>query len=60
MVKIYGYIIINYTDSKRVRVPIGARIITAPCRPDRLWGPPNLLYNGYNGELFPGCKAAGA
>jgi hypothetical protein len=29
------------------------------CRPDRLWGPPNLLYNGYR-ELFPGGKAAGA
>jgi hypothetical protein len=25
----------------------------------RLWGPPNLLYNGYR-ELFPGGKAAGA
>jgi hypothetical protein len=30
-----------------VRVPVGYRIITSPCRPDRLWGPPNLLYNGY-------------
>jgi hypothetical protein len=29
------------------------------CRPGRLWGPPNLLYNGYR-ELFPGGKAAGA
>jgi hypothetical protein len=27
--------------------------------PDRLWGPPNPLYNGYRG-LFPGGKAAGA
>jgi hypothetical protein len=42
-----------------VRVPVGSRIITSPCRPDRLWGPPNLLYNGYR-ELFPGYKAAGA
>jgi hypothetical protein len=42
-----------------VRVPVGSRIITSPCRPDRLWGPPNLLYNGYR-ELFPGGKAAGA
>jgi hypothetical protein len=25
----------------------------------RLWGPPNLLYDGYWG-LFPGGKAAGA
>jgi hypothetical protein len=42
-----------------VRVPVGSRIITSPCRPDRLWGPTNLLYNGYR-ELFPGGKAAGA
>jgi hypothetical protein len=27
-------------------------------RPDRLWGPPSLLYNGY--RIFPGSKAAGA
>ena len=27
-------------------------------RPDRSWGPPNLLYNGY--RVFPGDKAAGA
>jgi hypothetical protein len=41
-----------------VPVPVGSRIITSPCRPDRLWGPPNLLYNEYR-ELFPGGKAAG-
>jgi hypothetical protein len=38
-----------------VRVPVGSRILTSPCRPDRLWGPPNLLYNGYGGS-FPGVK----
>jgi hypothetical protein len=29
-------------------------------RPDRLWGPPNLLSNGYRGVggYFPGGKAA--
>jgi hypothetical protein len=30
-----------------VRVPLGSRIITSPCCPDRLRGPPNLLSNGY-------------
>jgi hypothetical protein len=30
-----------------VRVSMGARIFTSPCHPDRLWGPPNLLSNGY-------------
>jgi hypothetical protein len=29
-----------------------------PHRPDRLWGPPRLLHNGY--PIFPGGKAAGA
>jgi hypothetical protein len=42
-----------------VRVPVGLRIFTSPYRPDWLWGPPNLLYNGYWG-LFPGSKTAGA
>jgi hypothetical protein len=30
-----------------VRVPVGSRIFTSPHHPDRLWGSPNLLYNGY-------------
>jgi glutamine synthetase len=29
-----------------VRVPVGSRISSSPLRPDRLWGPPNLLSNG--------------
>jgi hypothetical protein len=29
-----------------VRVPVGSRIFSSPRRPDRLWVPPNLLYNG--------------
>jgi hypothetical protein len=42
-----------------VWVPVWSRIFTSPCRPDRHWGPPNLLHKGYR-ELFPGGKAAGA
>jgi hypothetical protein len=32
-----------------VGVPVGARIFTYPSHPDRLWGPHNLLCNGYWG-----------
>jgi hypothetical protein len=42
-----------------VRVPVGSRIFSSPSRPDWLWGPLNLLSNGYRGS-FPGGKAAGA
>jgi hypothetical protein len=33
------------------RIPVGARF---PARPDRPWGTPSLLYNGY--RVFPGGK----
>jgi hypothetical protein len=39
-----------------VRVPVGAKIFTIPCRPDRLWGPSSHLTNGYRGTLSPGVK----
>jgi hypothetical protein len=48
-------------DDRRfgVRVPVGSRIFFSPRRPDRLWGPRNLLSNGYGGGgSFPGRKAA--
>jgi hypothetical protein len=32
-----------------VRVPVVSRIFSSPNRPDRLWGPTNLLFSGYRG-----------
>jgi hypothetical protein len=42
-----------------VRVRVGSRIFSSPRRQDRLWGPHNLLCNGYMG-LFPQGKQARA
>jgi hypothetical protein len=39
-------------DDGEIGGMIGRRIFSSPRRPDRLWGPPNLLFNGYSG-LFP-------
>jgi hypothetical protein len=33
------------------RVPLGSRIFPSPRRPNRLWGPPNLLSNEYR-QIF--------
>ena len=38
------------------RIPVGGEIFRT--HPDRSWGSPSLLYNGY--RIFPGGKAAGA
>ena len=35
----------------RDQIPVGTRF---PARPDRPWGPPSLLYNGY--RVFPGGR----
>jgi hypothetical protein len=42
-----------------VQAPVRSRIFSSPQRPDRFWGPPSLLSNGYR-RLFPGGKAAEA
>jgi hypothetical protein len=38
-------------------VLVDSRIFSSPCRPDRIWGPPNLLFSGSGGS-FPGGEAA--
>jgi hypothetical protein len=40
----------------RVQVPVGSRIFSSPSHPDRFWGPPSLLSNGY-WRLFPQGKS---
>jgi len=40
----------------RDRIPVWGEIFRT--RPDRPWGPPSLLYNGY--RVFPTGEAAGA
>jgi hypothetical protein len=42
-----------------VRVPLGSRIFSHPCRPHRLWGPPPTYPMGTGGSFSCG-KAAGA
>jgi hypothetical protein len=43
----------------RVRVPVGSRMFSSLSRPDRFWGPPNVLPNGSRG-LYARSKTAGA
>jgi hypothetical protein len=35
-----------------VQIPVGARIFSCRLRPDRFWGPPSILSDGYR-KLFP-------
>jgi hypothetical protein len=42
-----------------VQVPVGSRIFFSPRRPDRHWGPPNLLSKGCRGALSQGVKRPG-
>jgi hypothetical protein len=39
-----------------VLVPVGSRNFTTPYSPDRNWGPPNLLSNGYQVPFSSGEK----
>jgi hypothetical protein len=41
-----------------VRVPVVSINFSSPFRPDRLWGSPSLVSNGYRG-FFPGVKRPG-
>jgi hypothetical protein len=40
----------------KVQILAGARLFSSSQRPDRFWGPPNLLSNGYRCVIFPGVK----
>jgi hypothetical protein len=49
----------RWSDDRGVGVRLleGSRIFTSSRRPERLWGPPSLLYNGYPGVKRPGREA---
>jgi hypothetical protein len=37
-----------------LRVLVGVKIFSSPCRPDRFWVPPSLLSNGYRNHFLRG------
>jgi hypothetical protein len=45
------------STTEEAGVPVRSRIFSYPCRPDRLWGTPNLLSNVYRGVKLPGREA---
>jgi hypothetical protein len=51
-----GIATVPWAGRPEVRDP--AEIVSSPNRPDGLWGPPSLLFNGYRG-YFPGVKRSG-
>jgi hypothetical protein len=46
----------GYVLDGPVSIPVTARFFSPPQRPDRLWGLPSLLSNGYRGALSPEVK----
>jgi len=52
--KVHGRLLLKFTMYSTLwdRIPVGGEIFRT-C-PDRPWGPPSLLYNGY--RVFPGGK----
>jgi hypothetical protein len=49
---------IGTAEVSGVRVPVGARFLSSPRRPDRFWGSPRPLSSGYWGSV-PGVKRPG-
>jgi hypothetical protein len=41
------------------QVPVGSRVVPSPSRPDRLWGLPSLISNGFRGAISPRVKRPG-
>jgi hypothetical protein len=53
-----GSIVSDYGLDDRGSIPDRGRgFFFKPLRPDRLWGPPSLLYNGFRGSFPRGVKS---